>query len=110
VTAVIVSFSKPLGAAAGNLANYSVHLLTQARRPKHGTHLTSLGRAVAITTATYDSQSQSATLALGTPLRSNQMFQLRVSGGAGGVADQSGNPLNSASRGAPGNDFVYNLN
>jgi hypothetical protein len=110
VTGVIVSFSDSVAAAsAGNLANYTVHLLSPARRTKHGTQVVSLGRAIGITAATYDPASQSVTLALGTPVSSNQAFQLRVSGGAGGITDPSGRALNSPAQGTAGSDFVLNL-
>jgi hypothetical protein len=65
---------------------------------------------VGITSAAYDVSTQSVTLALSTPLRSSQMFQLVVNGGSGGVTDQAGRPLNSAAAGAPGSNFVYNVN
>jgi hypothetical protein len=111
VTGVIVSFNESVASAsAGNLANFTVHLLSQARGAKRGTHVTSLGRAVGITSATYDPTTQSVTLALRTPVPSNQKFQLRLSGAAGGITDPSGNALNSTAQGAAGSDFVYNLN
>jgi hypothetical protein len=72
--------------------------------------VTSLGRAVGVTAATYDPTTQSVTLALRTPVRSNQKFQLRVSGAAGGITDAAGSALNSTAQGAAGSDFVYNLN
>jgi hypothetical protein len=111
VTGVIVSFNDSVAAAsAGNLANYTIHLLAPARRTKQGTQVTSLGRAVGISAATYDPTTQSVTLALRTPVRSNQAFQLRVSGGAGGITNPSGNALNSPAPGTAGSDFVLNLN
>jgi hypothetical protein len=111
VTGVIVSFNESVAAAsAGNLANYTIHLLAPGRRTKQGTQATSLGRAVGITAATYDPTTQSVTLALRTQVRSNQAFQLRVSGGAGGITDPSGNALNSPAPGTAGSDFVLNLN
>jgi Tol biopolymer transport system component len=111
VTGLIVSFNEPVaGASAGNVANYSIHLLTPARRTRHGTHVTSIGRAVGIAGATYDAASQSVTLRLSTPLRPSQIFQLRVSGGAGGITDSSGRALNSPAQGGVGSDFVYNVN
>jgi hypothetical protein len=110
ITGVIVSFNESVAAAsAGNLANYTIHLLSHGRRTKHGTQVTSLGRGIGITAATYDPTTQSVALALSSPVRSNQAFQLRVGGGAGGITDSSGQALNSPSQGAAGSDFVYNL-
>ena len=111
ITSVIISFSKPLAsAAASNLANYGVRLLNLGRRTKQGVRMTTVGRAVGISSATYDSTANTVTLTLSTPVRSGQKFQVRVSGGTGGITDQSGNPLNSPSAGSPGSDFDYNVN
>jgi dipeptidyl aminopeptidase/acylaminoacyl peptidase len=111
VTSVIVNFSKPVaGTAAENTANYGVHLLNQGHRTKQGVRMTTVGRAVGISSATSDSSGETVTLTLSTPLRSGQMFQLRVNGGAGGITDKAGNPLNSPSAGTPGSDFDYNVN
>jgi hypothetical protein len=92
------------------VANYGVNLLSPGHRTKQGLRKTSVGRAIGIASATYDPSTQKVSLTLGTPLRTNQKFQLRVSGGTGAIADQAGNPLNSPSKGSPGGDFVYNMN
>jgi hypothetical protein len=111
ITSVIITFSKPIaGAAAGNIANYGLHLLTQGRRPKHGVRPTIVGRAIGISSAASDSTGQTVTLTLSSPLRSGQMFQVSVNGAAGGITDLSGHPLNSPSAGAAGSDFDYNVN
>ena len=110
MNAIIVKFSDPVaGASAGNPASYGVNLMSVLRRTKRGARQLSVGRAVGISAATYDPSTQSVTLSLSTPLRANQMFQLRVKGTAGAITDTAGNPLNSPSQGTPGSDFVYNM-
>jgi hypothetical protein len=110
ITAVIVRFSGEMDAAsAGNVANYAVHLLT-SHRSKHGTRMTSLSRAVGVSSATYDPSSQSVTLQLGAALRPTQMFQVAANGGSGGLTDGSGNPLNGQGPQSSGSNFVYNVN
>jgi hypothetical protein len=110
IAAIIITFNVPIaGTPAGSVANYGVHLLNRGRRQKNGVHQTDVGRAVAISAATYDPSGPSVTLTLSKRLRSNQRFQLSVNGGSGGVTDQAGNPLNSPASGAPGNSFVDDL-
>ena len=111
ISTIIITFNKPVASmSAGTTSNYGVHLQTRGGRTKNGVHqAATLGRAVAISSVTYDPSGPSVTLALRKPLPSNQVFQLSVNGGTGGVTDQAGNPLNRPASGGPGTSFVDTL-
>jgi hypothetical protein len=87
-----------------------VNLLSAGRRQRNGARSTVVGRAVRVASASYNPSTQQVSLTLGATVRTNQMFQLKVVGGSGGITDQSGTPLNSPSQGAAGGDFVYDIN
>jgi hypothetical protein len=109
VQQVLITFNKPV-AGAGNAASYALNLLSMGRRQRTGTRPTGVGRALAISSASYDASTNQATLTLRAPLRTNQLFQLRVVSGSAGITDASGNALNSPSGGTAANDFIYDIN
>jgi hypothetical protein len=111
ITRVIINFDMPLASTgASNLANYGINLQTPGRKLKHGLRAASISTPVGLSSATYDPSANNVTLTLSSPLRTNQMFRLRVNGGSGGITDQAGNALNAPSSGTPGSDFIYDVN
>jgi hypothetical protein len=111
ISGMVLRFNKPLaGGSAGNTANYSLDLLALGRRPKHGQRQFEVTRTLKLAAAVYDPNAHTVTLTFGSRFRAGQMFQLRVSGGQGGITDASGNPLNSPARGMAGSDYVYSSN
>jgi hypothetical protein len=111
ITGLVIQFNTSLAmSAAGNAANYTVHVLSLGRRMKHGLRAVNVGHGVGVSSAQYDPVAHTATLAFGSTLRAGQMFQLRVNGGSGGITDPANHPLNSSSQGAPGSDSVFTAN
>jgi hypothetical protein len=111
INGAVIHFNESLAmSSASNSANYAVNLLTPGRRMKHGLRQFKVGRSVGVSSVQYDTSAHTVTLAFGSPLRGNPMFQLKVNGGSGGINDQAGNPLNSPSKGAPGSDYVFTAN
>jgi hypothetical protein len=107
---LVIHFSEAISSgSASNTASYSVHLVVPGRRTRHGIRQASIGKAVGVASAAYDPSGLAVTLTFGSRLAASQVFQLRVSGGVGGISDTAGNPLNSPSRGVAGSDYVASI-
>jgi hypothetical protein len=111
ITGAVIHFSGAVSdGSAGNTANYSVQLLKPGRRTRHGVRTLVAGKAVGITTASYDPNGHLVIVDFAATIAAHQALQLRISGGQGGISDPSGNPLNSPAQGVAGSDYVITLN
>jgi uncharacterized repeat protein (TIGR01451 family) len=100
---LVLSFSEGLAATgAASLANYQ--LVTAGRDGRFGSRD---DRAIALASASHEATTNTVTLTTRRPLPLGRPYQLRVSGGPGGLTDLAGNPLDGDGDGLPGGDALF---
>ena len=105
LTRIVLSFNEPMDAALAEMTSNYIFPPVVRHRP-----VSNPPREIRVTSAVYDSSSQTVTLRTAKPLNLHRVYQITVNGMApSGLANVSGVPLDGPGTGPSGSNFVMSF-